>query len=47
MKKFSTILVTLLTVVVLDIDGTHIGRMDVFADRRLIARFGVPAELAA
>jgi RNA polymerase sigma-70 factor (TIGR02960 family) len=34
-------------VVVLDIDGTHIGRMDVFADRRLIARFGVPAELAA
>ena len=34
-------------VVILHVDETRIARMDVFVDRRLIARFGVSADLAA
>lgn len=33
-------------VVLVDTDGTRIARMSVFADPRLVARFGVPQELA-
>ena len=34
-------------IVLVDVAGTSVARMSVFADQRLIARFGLPQELAA